>query len=98
MLNKSGGEDRISRYAKQKKIVVDAKKLRSLKTKIFNNHLKKKDLRLRPGVKDLINFCIKKKIKLGFVSSTSINNINSIFYCLRKSIKKIILILLEMLT
>ena len=88
LLNKSGGEDRISRYAKQKKIVVDAKKLRSLKTKIFNNDLKKKELKLRPGVKDLINFCIKKKIKLGFVSSTSINNINSIFYCLRKSIKK----------
>ena len=37
LLNKSGGEDRISRYAKQKKIVVDAKKLRSLKTRIFNN-------------------------------------------------------------
>ena len=88
LLNKSGGEDRILRYAKQKKIVVDAKKLRGLKTKIFNNFLKKKELKLRPGVKDLINFCIKNKIKLGFVSSTSLNNINSIFYCLRKSIKK----------
>ena len=88
LLNKSGGEDRISRYAKRKKIVVDAKKLRGLKTKIFNNFLKKKELKLRPGVKDLINFCIKNKIKLGFVSSTSLNNINSIFYCLRKSIKK----------
>ena len=89
LLNKSGGEDRISRYAKRKKIVVDAKKLRGLKTKIFNNFLKKKELKLRPGVKDLINFCIKNKIKLGFVSSTSLNNINSIFYSLRRSIKKI---------
>ena len=44
LLNKSGGEDRILRYAKQKKIVVDAKKLRGLKTKIFNNFLKKKNL------------------------------------------------------
>jgi len=88
LLNKSGGEDRISRYAKQSNIRVNAKKIRSLKTKIFNNYLKKKELKLRPGVKDLINFCIKNKIKLGFVSSTSLNNINSIFYCLRRSIKK----------
>ena len=36
----------------------------------------------------MINFCIKNKIKLGFVSSTSLNNINSIFYSLRRSIKK----------
>jgi len=88
LLNKSGGEDRISRYAKKNKITVNAKKLRSLKTKIFNNYLEKKELKLRPGVKGLVNFCIKNKIKLGFVTSTSSNNINSIFYCLRKSIKK----------
>ena len=88
LLNKSGGEDRISRYAKQSNITVNAKKIRSLKTKIFNNYLKKKELKLRPGVKDLIKFCIKNKIKLGFVSSTSLNNINSIFYSLRRSIKK----------
>ena len=88
LLNKSGGEDRVSRYAKQSNIRVNAKKIRSLKTKIFNNYLKKKELKLRPGVKKLINFCIKNKIKLGFVSSTSLNNINSIFYCLRRSIKK----------
>ena len=88
LLNKSGGEDRISEYAKQKKITVYAKKLRGLKTKIFNNYLNKKELKLRLGVKDLLNHCIKNKIKLGFVSSTSLNNINSIFYCLRGSIQK----------
>ena len=88
LLNKSGGEDRISKYAKDKKININAKKLRNLKTKIFNNYLKEKELKLRPGVKNLINFCIKNKIKIGFVSSTSLNNINSIFYCLKRSIKK----------
>ena len=88
LLNKSGGEDRVSRYAKQSNIRVNAKKISKLKTKIFNNYLKKKELKLRPGVKKLINFCIKNKIQLGFVSSTSLNNINSIFYCLRRSIKK----------
>ena len=71
LLNKSGGKDRISRYAKKNKEIVNSTYLRNLKTKIFNNYLKKNQLKLRPGVKNLILFCKKEKIKLAFVSSTS---------------------------
>ena len=88
LLSKSGGKGRISRYAKKKKKVVDSAYLRNLKTKIFNNYLKKNHLKLRPGVKNLILFCKKEKIKLAFVSSTSPNNINAILYSLRNSINK----------
>ena len=88
LLNKSGGKDRISRYAKKNKIIVNSTYLRNLKTKIFNNYLKKNQLKLRPGVKNLILFCKKEKIKLAFVSSTSTNNINAILYSLRNSINK----------
>ena len=88
LLNKSGGKDRISRYAKKNKEVVNSTYLRNLKTKIFNNYLKKNQLKLRPGVKNLILFCKKEKIKLAFVSSTSTNNINAILYSLRNSINK----------
>ena len=88
LLNKSGGKDRISRYAKKNKEIVNSTYLRNLKTKIFNNYLKKNQLKLRPGVKNLILFCKKEKIKLAFVSSTSSNNINSILYSLRNSINK----------
>ena len=88
LLKKSGGKDRISRYAKKNKEVVNSTYLRNLKTKIFNNYLKKNQLKLRPGVKNLILFCNKKKIKLAFVSSTSLNNINAILYSLRNSINK----------
>ena len=88
LLNKSGGKDRITRYAKKKKNIVNSKYLRNLKTKIFNNYLKKNHLKLRPGVKNLISLCKKEKIKIAFVSSTSLNNINAILYCLRKSINK----------
>ena len=88
LLNKSGGKDRISRYAKKKKEIVNSTYLRNVKTKIFNNYLKKKQLKLRPGVKNLILFCKKEKIKLAFVSSTSTNNINAILYSLRNSIHK----------
>ena len=88
LLNKSGGKDRISRYAKKKKNVVDSVYLRNLKTKIFNNYLKKNQLKLRPGVKKLISLCKKENVKIALVSSTSINNINSILYSLRNSINK----------
>ncbi len=88
LLNKSGGKDRISRYAKKNKEIVNSTYLRNLKTKIFNNYLKKNQLKLRPGVKNLILFCKKEKIKLAFVSSTSTNNINAILYSLRNSINK----------
>ena len=84
LLDKSGGKDRISRYAKKNKEIVNSTYLRNLKTKIFNNYLKKNQLKLRPGVKNLILFCNKKKIKLAFVSSTSLNNINAILYSLKK--------------
>ena len=88
LLNKSGGKDRISRYAKKNNKIVNSAYLRNLKTKIFNNYLKKNQLKLRPGVKNLILFCKKEKIKLAFVSSTSTNNINAILYSLRNSIHK----------
>ena len=88
LLNKSGGKDRIAKYAKKKNIKVNSQKIRNLKTEVFNNYLKKYDLKLRPGVKNIINVCKKEKIKIAFVSSTSLNNINSIFFSLRNSIKK----------
>ena len=78
LLSKSGGKDRISRYAKKKKNVVDSAYLRNLKTKIFNNYLKNNQLKLRPGVKNLISLCKKEKIKVAFVSSTSSNNMDLI--------------------
>ena len=88
LLNKSGGKDRISNYAFQKKISVDAELLRNLKTKIFNEYLKKKKLKPRPGVKQLVKDCKKKDIKLALVTSTTNDNINSIFFCLKKSLNK----------
>ena len=88
LLNKSGGKDRISNYAFQKKVSVDAERLRNLKTKIFNNYLKKKKLKPRPGVKQLVKDCKKKGIKLALVTSTTNDNINSIFFCLKKSLNK----------
>ena len=88
LLERSGGENRLSSYANKKNIKVNTKRLRNLKTKFFNDYLKKNKLKPRPGVLNIINFCKKNNIKLGFATSTSINNINAIFFTLRNKIKK----------
>ena len=88
LLEKSGGENRLSNYAKIKNIRINTLKLRNLKTKFFNNYLKRNELKPRAGVINVIKFCKKKNIKLGFASSTSINNIDSIFFALKNTIRK----------
>ena len=88
LLNKSGGEERILRYAKQTKSNVNSKNIRKLKTKIFNRYLKKNKIKLRPGVKEIIKYSKKNQIKLGLVTSTTLDNINSIFFCLRENLNK----------
>ena len=47
LLSKSGGKDRISRFAKKNKEIVNSTYLRNLKTKIFNNYLKKKSAQVK---------------------------------------------------
>ena len=88
LLKKSGGTKRIKEYSDKKNIFVDGKKIRDLKTKIFKEYLNKNNLEPREGVLDVIKFAKKNKLKLGFVSSTTKNNINSIFETLKKSINK----------
>ena len=88
LLENSGGENRLSKYANKKNIKVNTKRLRNLKTKFFNDYLKKNKLKPRPGVLNIINFCKKNNIKLGFATSTTTNNINAIFFTLRNKIKK----------
>ena len=88
LLKMSGGENRLSNYAKTKNIKINTLKLRNLKTKFFNDYLKKNKLKPRAGVTNIIKFCKKNNVKLGFASSTSINNINSIFFALENTIKK----------
>ena len=88
LLKKSGGATRIKEFGDKMNIVVDGKKIRDLKTKIFNEYMNKNKLKPRDGVLEVINYAKKNKKKLGFVSSTSINNINCIFNSLRDFINK----------
>ncbi len=94
LLSKSGGKDRISRYALKKKNIVNSAYLRNLKTKIFNNYLKKNYLKLRPGVKNLISLCKKKnKNCICFIYIFKQYKCNFIFF--KKSVIKEILLYRE---
>ena len=88
LLERSGGENRLSKYANEKNIKINTKKIRDLKTKFFNDYLKKNKLKPRAGVLNIINFCKKNHIKLGFATSTTVTNIDSIFFTLKNSINK----------
>ena len=88
MLKKSGGEKRVKKFSLEKKTFVNAKKIRNLKTLIFNNFLKKNKLKPRAGVIDVIKYCKKNKLKIGFVTSTTKNNVDAVFISLNKYIKK----------
>tara|TARA_Y100001970_G_scaffold281834_1_gene393422 strand:+ start:1277 stop:1939 length:663 start_codon:yes stop_codon:yes gene_type:complete len=88
MLKKTGGEKRVRKFSLERKILINAKNIRNLKTKLFNNYLKKNKLKPRSGVIRLIKYCKYKKIKVAFVTSTTKNNVDAVFISLNNYIKK----------
>ena len=50
--------------------------------------LKKNEIKPRPGVLDIISYCKRNKIKIGFATSTTKNNIDSVFLSTVKYLKK----------
>lgn len=88
LLQKSGGAKRIEDFAQKNNSTVDASKIRLRKTEIFNKYLIEENFEPRDGVLDIINYAKENKLKLGFVTSTTTNNINAVFSALKDSIKK----------
>lgn len=88
LLKKSGGEKRIEDFAKKNNSTVDALKIRLRKTELFNKYLIDGNFEPREGVLDIINYVKKNGLKLGFVTSTTTNNINAVFTALKNFIQK----------
>ena len=78
LLKKSGGTKRIEDFAEKNNTNVDAKKIRERKTEIYNEKLRSHITLPREGVLDII--------KTGLVTSTTIENIDSVFATLNKKI------------
>jgi len=83
LLKQSGGTKRIEDFAEKNNTTVQAKKIRERKTEIFNQKLFTEKLMPREGVIDIIEYAKNNKLKLGFVTSTTKDNINSIFLALK---------------
>ena len=88
MLKQSGGTKRVEDYAEKNNTIVQASKIRERKTQIFNQKLLTEKINPRDGVIEVIDFAKDNKIQLGFVTSTTKDNINSVFLALKDHFKE----------
>ena len=88
LLKKSGGTKRIEDFAEKNNTNVDAKKIRERKTQIYNEKINSTIISPREGVLEVLEYALKNNIKIGFVTSTTLNNIESVFKTLGNQIKK----------
>ena len=88
LLKNSGGSKRIKNFAKKINIDIDSKFIRQKKTEIFNNILKSTNIPPREGVLEIIKYAKSHNIKIGLVSSTTIENIEAVFITLKNVISK----------
>ncbi len=77
LLQRPGGQARIERYAAEKGDTVNARALHRRKTELFDRELLEGSLDLRPGVKDVLDYAREHGIALGFVTTTSRENIDA---------------------
>ena len=82
----SGGENRISRFADERNETVDAKHVHQQKTEILDQIMAEASLAPRPGVNEVIEFAQSNGYALGFVTSTSQDNIDAVFAALGEHI------------
>ena len=88
LLKKSGGTKRIEDFAEKNNTTVDAKKIRERKTQIYNDKINSTFIPPREGVLDVLEYAHKNNIKIGFVTSTTADNIDAVFKTLNNKIKK----------
>ena len=88
LLKKSGGTKRVEDFAEKNNTNVNATKIRNRKTEIFSSFIIKNKQKLRPGVYEIMKYAKENNIRLGFSTSTTINNVNAVFETLSGQISK----------
>jgi beta-phosphoglucomutase-like phosphatase (HAD superfamily) len=79
LLKKSGGEDRIARYATQRHQTVDAEALHQAKVDHYARMMADTGLSLRPGIRDLMDEAANRAIPIGWVTDTGTEQLDAIF-------------------
>ena len=88
LLKKSGGTKRVEDFAEKNNTNVNAAKIRNRKTEIFSSFIIQNKQKLRTSVNEIIQYTKKNNIRLGFATSTTINNVNAVFQSLSGQISK----------
>lgn len=83
MLKLAGGEKRIETYALLNNEIVDARKIHATKSRIFQTLMSDTHIDPRHGVRDIITFAQNERLKLGFVTTTSRENVDQILAATR---------------
>ncbi|QPH55018.1 HAD-IA family hydrolase [Pontivivens ytuae] len=81
MLTRSGGADRIRRYADQHGPDLDDERIARLharKTEIFDKEMQETGLTPRPGVRRLLTEARKEKLPVAFVTATGKENVDAL--------------------
>ena len=81
MLKQAGGRRRIKDYAAKKNLVLSEAEIIEIhqcKTDIFSELLVTREIKAREGVPEIIKNCAEKNIKLGWVTTTSDQNVKAI--------------------
>lgn len=82
LLAQSGGRDRITTFAKERGEEVDAAAIHATKSALFQKALASAGLPARPGVVDTIRQAKEAGLKVGFVTSTSAENVSALLSAL----------------
>ncbi|SEQ28795.1 HAD family hydrolase [Microlunatus flavus] len=82
LLTGSGGRDRIAAYAAEHGTDVDAEAVHATKSALFQRSLATADLALRPGVLETVREAKDAGLKVGFVTSTSADNVAALLSAL----------------
>ena len=88
LLKKSGGTKRVEDFAEKNNINVNASQIRNRKTEIFSSFIIQNKQKLRESVYEIIRFTKDNNIKLGFSTSTTVNNVEAVFESLSGQITK----------
>lgn len=87
LLTGAGGRDRIAAYAAERGTEVDADAVHATKSSLFQRSLATADLTLRPGVLQTVRDAKVAGLKVGFVTSTSAENVSALLSALGPELK-----------
>ncbi|OAN41473.1 HAD family hydrolase [Mycolicibacterium iranicum] len=86
MLGSNGGRDRIAQFARGRNEDVDADAVHSTKSAIFQEMLSSAGVSARPGVVETIERARQDGVRLGFVTTTSADNVEAVLAALAPAI------------